>query len=203
MSFSALRAFDSTRALQATAVLLRRQRSRQLASSRLLALLYFADRECIAETGRPIVGGKLRGTNRGPVLETMSRLIRGEHVESPQFMRYIDRDHYLLELTDDPGNGSLSRYEISKLNDIAQRFEASDDWEVAEAVLALPESRRRAAADSTEITLEHVLEAVGRCGDRARILEDAASDAKTAAFFSPPVVSDSSHEGLGHKVPAR
>jgi hypothetical protein len=199
MSLSVLRAFDATRALQAAAVLLRRQRSRQLSVSRLLALLYFADRESVAETGRPIVGGQLRATNRGPLLETMSRLIRGEHVESPSFARFLARDNYLLQLVEDPGNGSLSRYEIAKLNAIAQRFDANDDWEVIEAAMALPELQR--AAGTTEISAEHILEAIGRGHEIATILEEAASDAKAAAFFASPALPSSSSDIFGTRNP--
>lgn len=196
MSLSVLRAFDPTRALQAAAVLLRRQRSRQLSASRLLALLYFADRESVAETGRPIVGGQLRATSRGPLLETMSRLIRGEHVESPSFASFVARENYLLQLVEDPGNSSLSRYEISNLNAIAQRFDVKDDLEVVEAAIALPESQR--VASDSEISAEHVLEAVGRGHETATILDEAASDAKVAAFFATPMVLNSANDAVRH-----
>lgn len=188
VNFNALRRFDATRALQAAAVLLRHQRSRELSVSRLLALLYFADRESVAETGRPIVGGQLRATDRGPLLETMSRLIRGEHVESPRFMHFVGRNGYLVQLVEDPGNGSLSRYEIAKLNAICQQFDANDDFEVTEAAIALPESRRAVDASHSAISVMQVLEAVGRGDDIERILQDAAMDAKAAEFFASPVI---------------
>lgn len=200
MSLQLLRTFDATRAMQAAAVLLRRQRARQLSASRLLALLYFADRESIAETGRPIVGGQLRATNRGPVLETMSRLIRGEHVDSPHFAHFIARDNYLLELVEDPGNGSLSRYEIAKLNAVAQRFDAHDDWEVAEASISLPESQGTAAGKSLEVPVEQILQAVGRGHDADSILQDAALDAEAAAFFTSPLVSGSPGDAFTGRI---
>lgn len=196
MRLVSLRPFDATRALQAAAVLFRRQRTRQLSSSRLLALFYFADRESIAETGRPIVGGQLHSTDRGPLLETVLRLIRGEHSDSPHFARFVARNHYLLELIDDPGNGSLSRYEIAKLHLVAERFDGSDDWEVVEAAIALPESQRGIAENLSEIPLEFIVEAVGRGADLAAIFEDSVADAKAAAFFAPPVVPQPSDDLL-------
>jgi hypothetical protein len=51
--------------------------------------------------------------------------------------------------------------------------------------------------------LEHVLQAVGRGGDLARILEDAASDAKAAVFFTSPAVPNSADEILAGDAPAR
>ena len=136
-------------------------------------------------------------------METMSRLIMGEHVESPRFASFVARENYLLQLVDDPGNGSLSRYEIAKLNTIGQRFDVSDDWEVAGAAIALPESQRAASSNLVEISVEQVLEAVGRGHEIAAILEDAAADGKAAAFFASPVDLNSSNDVLGSGTAAR
>jgi uncharacterized phage-associated protein len=48
---------------------------------RLLKLLYVADRECLRETSRPIVGGRYIATARGPLHRTLLDLVNGSDIE--------------------------------------------------------------------------------------------------------------------------
>src|SRR5437016_5932606 len=95
---------------------------------RLLKLLYIADRETLRETGRPIAGGPVVAMERGPVLEEVYELIRGKHCNMPLWDAYLQKDHFHLVLTKDPDVGQLSKYEIEKLQEIAERHANDDEW---------------------------------------------------------------------------
>src|SRR5580704_6554415 len=114
------------KAIQAIGVLFRHDRVNRMNYMRLLKLLYIADRESLRETGRPITGGPIVAMERGPVLEEVYELIRGQHVGMPVWDEYLRKDRYDLELVADPDVRQLSRYEIAKLQDVAQRHREDD-----------------------------------------------------------------------------
>ena len=64
---------------------------------RVLKLLYIADREALRETGRPITGGRITAMERGPVLEDVYDLIRGQHLEMPLWDEHFEKDRYDLK----------------------------------------------------------------------------------------------------------
>src|SRR6266481_6666490 len=102
------------KAIQAIGVLLRYDGVRRMNYMRLLKLLYIADREALKETGRPITGGPVAAMERGPVLEEVYDLIRGQHREMPLWSQFFRKERYdLIELAE-PDVGQLSKYEITK-----------------------------------------------------------------------------------------
>src|SRR6266852_2860195 len=86
------------KAIQAIGVLFRQDGVKRMNYMRLLKLLYIANREAIKETGRPITGGPAVAMERGPVLEEVYDLIRGQHREMPLWDKYLRKDRYDLEL---------------------------------------------------------------------------------------------------------
>src|SRR5258708_4715070 len=91
--------------VQALGVLFRADRVRRMNSMRLLKLLYIADRETLRETGRPITGGAVVAMERGPVLEEVYELIRGQHREMPLWSSFFSTNRYDLELLQEPDVG--------------------------------------------------------------------------------------------------
>jgi len=179
--------FEIRKTIQAAAELLRLERARQMNYMRLLKLLYIADRESLKETGRPITGDRAVAMERGPVLSTVLDLIKGQHIESPTWSKYLRKEGYHLELQEDPGKGGLSRYEIGKLQEISRRYEDCDEWDMVAIAHEFEEWKRNDPGKSSRpIPLDDILSAIGRAGDRESIIEDARDEAIFDRFFAGP-----------------
>jgi uncharacterized phage-associated protein len=179
--------FDPEKALQAVAFLLRRETGHRMNYMRLLKVLYIAERESLAESGKFITGSRVIAMERGPVLEDILSLIRGLHSSTPEWSRFIRRDRYHLEMTADPGVGRLSRFVREKLEEVADRHEEDDEWDmVAKTHELLEWQRNNPGTSSKEIPLVDILEAVGRRDDLQVILDGARRDARVSAFFDCP-----------------
>ncbi len=111
--------------IQAIGVLLRADGVKRTNYMRLLKLLYMADRESLRETGRPITGGPVAAMERGPVLEEVYDLIRGQHKEMPLWDSFFRKERYDLVELCEPDVGKLSKYEIN--NDWRQLEFPADD----------------------------------------------------------------------------
>jgi len=169
-----------SKAIQAIGVLFRHDRVDRMNYMRLLKLLYIADRESLRETGRPITGGPVVAMERGPVLEEVDALIRGQHTEMPLWDEYLRKDRYNLELLKDPDVKQLSRYEIAKLQEVAKKHEDDDEWALSRHTHDFPEwQKNQAGASCRPIPLEDTLEAVGLGQAVPAITEEA----RDVAFF--------------------
>ncbi len=166
--------FGTRKIIEAAAVLLRSEACHRMGYMRLLKLLYIADRESLAETGRPIVGTRPVAMDLGPVHSKALDLVRGTHYDAPAWSEFIVKDGYSIEMSADPGVLSLSRYEIAKLNEVQARYREVDDFDLSRITHTFPEWRRRhQEGTSVTIPLEDIIEAVGRGEDQEEILEDA------------------------------
>jgi uncharacterized phage-associated protein len=173
--------FNTMKAVQAAAVLLNRHEGR-MTRLRLVKLLYMADRESIAETLRPVTGDDIVAMDHGPVPTRIYRLICRRDVESPLWDAYItqqgDRD---LALTADPGQGKLSRYELAKLAEVADRYRSLKDYKIADITHDFPEWEKNQPPEGSkqDIPLNDILEALGLSGYKDRI---AAEEQAVGAF---------------------
>jgi uncharacterized phage-associated protein len=154
--------FDFHKTLQASGVLLDLDANR-MAYIRLLKLLYIADRELLAETGRTITGDEAVAQKNGPVLCRVYDLIKGVGPKTQEWTDYIRTVHYSVELEKDPGRGKLSKGEIEKLTEVTERFRTRDDWELSEYTHEFPEwKNHHEAGASTPIPWQEMLEAQGK-----------------------------------------
>lgn len=177
-------AFKFNKAIQAAAYLLRREPFHQMNYMRLLKVLYIADRESIRQSGRPITGDRVAAMERGPVLSEVFDLIKGEHLRSPEWASFIERNGYDVRLAQEPGVANLSKFEIQVLEWVAEENHARDEWAMVEYTHTLPEWRKNDPGKSMKwIPLSDILESVGRPGDEADIEEDAKAGAAFARLF--------------------
>ena len=180
-------AFKFDKALQAAAYLLRRESSREMNYMRLLKVLYLADRESVRLTGWPITGDRIAAMKRGPVLSHVFDLIKGEHLRSPEWTRFILRDQYNVRLVDEPGQSSLSRFEIETIERVAEECRSLDEWDMVQHTHDhCPEWTKNAPEESEKmnwIPLTDLIEAVGRSGDMAEIEADAEADREFSRLF--------------------
>lgn len=167
-------AFDFRKALQAAAVLARREPSRTISRMRLLKLLYIADREALKEIGRPITGDRLAALENGPVLSGFYDIVKGESQRSAVFEEHFAGIGYQVKLAKSPGMGALNRWEIRKLTAVSDRYRDVDDWALSEETHQFPEWRKNQAGKSSRpIPVEDVLEAVGRASKADNVAKNA------------------------------
>ncbi len=177
--------YSTRKIIQAAGVLLRFESTHAMDYFRLLKLLYIADRESLKETGRPIIGQTPVAMKYGPLHSEVYDLIKGQHIDEPQWAKFFQTDGYRIELKEQPGIDTLSRYEIRKLNEVSQRYANLGDWELANLTHDFPEWKGRVVPGTSQpIPLEDILEAVGRAEDIEEILQDAKEKAIYDRFFA-------------------
>jgi uncharacterized phage-associated protein len=154
---------------------------------RLLKLLYVADRESLAERGRPITGGDHPvAMDNGPVPGRTYALFQGEDVASRLWQTYIHpQGPWDVRLARDPGVGKLSRQEVAKLQDVATRFERTSDRDLAECTREYTEWRKNVPAEgsSKEIPLDDLLEATGMLANKDALLDRERAESAAARVF--------------------
>ena len=176
--------FKPVKAMQAAAVLLDAERTRQMSYYRLLKLLYLADRRHLKETGRPITGGRTVAMDQGPLSSSVYDLIKKEHSAYPEWSQFFRVEGRYIEMLEHPGNGELSRREIRTLLAEAKKFEDREDDELGVIAHALPEYKdHHPAGTSTTIPLCDIVRAVGRTAEEAEILKDAEQAAVLDRIF--------------------
>jgi len=179
-------AFKFDKALQATAYLLRRESCHEMSYMRLVKILYLADRESLRQTGRPITGDRIAAMKQGPVLSGLLDLIKGTHLRSPEWAQFIQKQEYNIRLINDPGNASLSRFEIETLERVAEEHRSHDEWLMVQFTHQhCPEWRKNEPTENSMnwISLGDILEAVGRAADLPEIEDDAKKDQAFARLF--------------------
>ena len=179
--------FKFDKAIQAAAYILRREPSREMSYMRLLKVLYIADRESLRQTGRPITGDKNAAMERGPVLSELLDLIKGEHLRSPDWGRFIRRSDYNVQLVDEPGLSNMSRFEIEMLEQVAEEHRMHDEWDMVQYTHDnCPEWKKNAPVEPVRmnwIPLEDLLDALEMSDDLPAITEDIKADQAFAHLF--------------------
>ena len=161
------------KAVQAVGVLFRQDGVKCMNYMRLLKLLYIADREALKETGRPITGGPMMAMDRGPVLAEVYDLICGQHENLPAWDRFLKKDRYTVELVKNPDVRKLSRFEIKKLQEIADRHRNDDEWSLSQFTRGFEEWKKNDPGKSCKsILLKDILKAVGLVDSFDAIAED-------------------------------
>ncbi len=151
--------FDYHKAVQAAGVLLDADDG-QMEYMRLLKLLYIADRELLAETGRTLTGDRVVAMKNGPVLSHLYDTIKGQTAHSDQWSAVIHREGYRVILKGKPGREMLSKREIAKLADVTERFRQLENFELSEETHRFCEWKQHYhEGTSTPIPWEDVLRA--------------------------------------------
>lgn len=174
--------FNPRRAIAAAALLLRQHRSHECSYLRMLKLLYIADRECLEQTGKPVMGGEQVVMDNGPLHSRVYSMVKGEDICSAEWQKHIQRDGYRISLIHDPGVESLTRFEVRKLCEVVQRYQDTDDWELVAITHKFREVEKNkpSPGSRTVLPLEDVLDALG-LGDKAdEITQEARSATRIA-----------------------
>lgn len=168
---------------QAVALLLCQAEGRKMNYIKLIKLLYIADRESLRETNAPITGDKYVAMNHGPVLSRTYDLImdRGSDEDGTVWSRFITIEKTNLAVVRDPGFENLSPYEIKKLKSVFTEHGTKSPSELCDLTHEFQEWKRNDPGDSSkQISLAHILEAVGRKDD----IDDVLQQEEEAEYFA-------------------
>lgn len=108
----------------------------------LVKLLYYADRQAILETGRPITGDQMTSMDKGPVLSEILNFIRGEKHPGEDWPEYVSSrrpDFTVALLKARPETDRLSRYEVDILIEIDKKHGWKDRFDFSAESHRLPE----------------------------------------------------------------
>ncbi len=117
--------FNLPKTIQASAALLR-QHGDRMDRMRLLRLLYIADRELLAETGRTLTGDRVDAMEKGPVLRTVYDLIKGQGADAGAWQAVVPSDGSQVALAQATGFGNLTKAELSKAEELCERYRDTD-----------------------------------------------------------------------------
>ena len=154
---------DSRKAIEAAAILAGQSPGRRINRKRLLALLYIASRECLKQSARPLIGGRLVAMKYGPIHSDVYDLIneRQGNEGAADWSLHFHNEHYDVVLDKDPGVNALSRFEVRVLTDTLKKHEDDDTWDLALQTHKLPEYTSVYSKDRARtITLEQIIHAV-------------------------------------------
>lgn len=154
---------------------------------RLLKLLYITDRELLQATHRPLTGDRPVAMDHGPVLTHTYDLLKGTATGIDIWNTYIQQvAPYTHRLVADPGVGRLSRVELTKLEEVVDRYWQTDDDELSLLTHAFPEWKRNEPpkGGTNPIRSEHVLEALGMLHLDAKLHAEAQADAEVDALLN-------------------
>jgi len=117
--------FDELRTVQACALLIESAEGREN-YTKLLKILYLADRKSLVETGRTITGDTFVSMAKGPVLSEVYDRVKAKRTH-PVWDRYIVKDGFDVKLVLSPGGGELSDYDVDGLTSLAAKHRG-DSW---------------------------------------------------------------------------
>jgi hypothetical protein len=185
--------FNAQKATQAVGVLLRAidPSEKRDNYTRILKLLYLAERQCLTERGRSIVGDRFCALPKGPILSAVYDLIQNRGFGAQHWNSHIEKHGQLdIRLVSDPGNDLLSPYEISLLEAVAEEHAKDDVGDLIEHCHTLPEYLKNDprkdpnGPQSIEISLADILEAVGASDREAEIRSHEKEQAGFDRMFS-------------------
>jgi hypothetical protein len=129
--------FNELRAAQAAAILIRLAGGQEN-YTKLLKLLYLADRESLLATGNPISGSSFVTMKAGPVLSDVYDCIKHED-RCPTWHQFIQKAGYDVRLTSEPGDSELSDFDVETLTNLYQVHAGRDYNAMIKFVHTLPE----------------------------------------------------------------
>jgi len=151
--------FDPTRTTQAVGVVLASNQGIMI-RSRLMFLLYMADRELLIATGRTLTGDSAVATNHGPMLTQTRGLLKGFIVPSGDEEKFLESHGREVVLKADPGHRQLTPREVEKLGELLDRFRGVSTCGIAALTRGLPEYTKNFVPDRVEsISWSDVLQA--------------------------------------------
>jgi uncharacterized phage-associated protein len=166
--------FSQRRVAQMAAYLLGREKGR-MNYTKLMKLLYLADRESMKRYGHPISDNRYVSMDHGPVLSTTYNLIKGavRFVEQGWNYWIADKADYDVELKRKATREALdelSDANLDVLSDIYAKFGKMDEWRLVDYTHRYCREWTDPKGSSIPIEYEDIFKAFGRTSAEARRL---------------------------------
>jgi len=115
--------FNEKKTTQAAALFIKKH-GKSLNYTKLIKLLYLADREALSRWGRPLTGDSYVSMPKGPVLSQTYDLINYPESPGPKsyWHRFIQKKAYVVSLKEDPDEDELSRREIALIEELVRKY---------------------------------------------------------------------------------
>ena len=160
--------FDFKRTLASVAYILNKENG-TMSYSRLLSLMYIAERDFLLEKGYSLTGDTIYISNEGPVLTFISRLLRGDDTQAYLWEEFLETDmsspNRIVSLIRDPGNSFLSRAKIRIIDAVYSRVGAFSEEELKQYIFSLEECKPYKYTEMPKLlTAEEILTA-NNCSD--------------------------------------
>jgi len=160
--------YNPQKAAQAASYLLGRNDGR-MNYTKLIKILYLADRESLRRFDRPVTTDAPFSMDNGPVLSNIYNHIKEEG--NSDWEKLIELEGYDVILKKRAPIGELSPCELEILDEIFQQFRNMDVWDlVAYCHKNLPEWTDPEGS-SIPILFEEILEAVGKSGKEIEYIQ--------------------------------
>ena len=153
--------YNPKKATQAASYLLGRS-GRRMNYTKLIKILYLADREALRRFDQPITTDAPFSMDNGPILSHIYNHIKVKEERGPYWHNLIDRKGYDVALKKRAPIGELSPCELEIIDEIFQQFGHMEVWDlVAYCHKNLPEWTDPEGS-SIPISFEKILKAAGR-----------------------------------------
>jgi uncharacterized phage-associated protein len=150
--------FEPLRATQAAAILVQLAGG-ELNYTKMLKLLYLADRQSLLETGSTITGDRIVNMRLGPVLSGVYNCVEGAHVDCATWARHFRKQgKYDVALTVSPGDSELSDYDVDVLTALWTKYQKQSYSTMVDIVHRLPEWKNPGAG-AVPLSYDEILEA--------------------------------------------
>jgi uncharacterized phage-associated protein len=157
--------FNIEKLIQACNYLIKKNGSK-INYTKLIKLLYLADRESLKKSLQTITGDSYVSMNSGPVLSRMYGLIMGMHHEEDIQVLWSScfiRDGYdLITATDQIPYDELSAFEMQTLDDIYNKFEEYSLGQMIEYVHNNCSEWKHPGGSSIPIKPKNLLKGIGK-----------------------------------------
>lgn len=180
--------FDTLKAVQATAILLKKASGQSHNYTAVIKMLYMADRESLAETESPITGDTPIALERGPILsctlDLMKELLPEDEEQQALWSKYIRKNGYTIEMVLDPGDSELSDFEVQKLEQIFQDHGKKPFWQLCDETHSFQEWQETfSRAENSQIHLKTLLKALNMDDQYDELSTKQIEDAHFAKLF--------------------
>jgi hypothetical protein len=157
--------------------------------TKLIKLLYLADRESLETTNATMTGDTYVSMPSGPVLSQLYDLIRGKYKDKDAQTLWNSRfmvDGYdLVAVTDRIPNGELSRFETNTLDSLYDQFTNADYNGMIQYVHKNCPEWKNPEGSSIPIKMEDILKGIGKNDQEIRwILEEQKAFEEEEAVFA-------------------
>jgi uncharacterized phage-associated protein len=165
--------FNEIKTTQVAAIFIKLNNG-QLNYTKLIKLLYLADRTALSLWDRPLSGDSYFSLPNGPILSKTYDLIN--YKEDPQkkshWYRYISKKNYDVVLKNDPGHEELSKREIALIHRIFTKYKDKDWRQMIDICHRILPEWKDPGRTSNPIKVEKIFKAVNKTEKEIKIITE-------------------------------